>query len=163
MLELQDLMNSLQRASDLDLLRLHTAIGHLLRSPARILAIRKHLHQGQEIDYWNARDNRMHHGRITGFKPDQVLVQSDGSRDSWWVMYAALNFDPLQAPPAPAPERRPTRADFAVGDSVSFEAQDLIPRIGNIIRLNPKTATIAAEDGLQWRVSYGALRRVVNI
>jgi hypothetical protein len=47
--------------------------------------------------------------------------------------------------------------------SIGADTQDLIPRFGNIIRLNPKTATIASDDGLQWRVSYGALRRVVNI
>ena len=162
-MELQDLMNSLQKATDLDLLRLHTAIGHLLRSPARILAIRQRLHQGQEVDFWSVRDNRMHRGRIIGFKPDQVLVRRDASRESWWVMYAALSLDPSQAPHTPAPSRGPSRADFALGDTVSFEAQDLITRFGTIIRLNQKTATLSADDGLQWRVSYAALRRVVNL
>jgi len=162
-MELQDLMNSLQKATDLDLLRLHFAIGHLLRNPARILAIRQRLHQGQEVDFWSTRDNRMHHGRIIGFKPDQVLVQPDTTRESGWVMYAPLSLDPSQAPQTPASSRRPSRADFALGDTVSFEPQDLIARFGTIIRLNQKTATLSADDGLQWRVSYAGLRRVVNL
>jgi hypothetical protein len=29
--------------------------------------------------------------------------------------------------------------------------------------MNQKTATIATEDGMEWRVAYGALRRVVNV
>ena len=101
-MQLQDLMNSLQKATDLDLLRLHIAIGHLLRNPTRILAIRQRLHQGQEVDFWSTRDNRMYRGRIIGFKPDQVLVQRDASPESWWVMYAALSLDPSQAPHTPA-------------------------------------------------------------
>ena len=162
-MELQDVMNSLQQANDLDLLRLHTAIGHLLRNPARILALRRHLHHGQEVDFWSTRDDRMHRGRILSFKPDQVLVQTDAPRASWWVMYAALSLDPSHARPTPPPERRSARADFALGDTVSFEPKDLIARFGTIIRLNQKTATIATDDGMEWRVSYAALRRVVNL
>ena len=39
----------------------------------------------------------------------------------------------------------------------------MIARFGTIIRLNQKTATVATEDGMEWRVGYGALRRVVNV
>jgi hypothetical protein len=39
----------------------------------------------------------------------------------------------------------------------------MIARFGTIIRMNPKTATVATEDGMEWRVGYGALRRVVNV
>ena len=163
MIDLQDAMHSLQKASDLDLLRLSTAIGHLLRDPARIMAIRRHLNVGQEVDFWNAREQRMQRARIVGFKPDQVLVQTESPSQGWSIMYAAISIDPAETPPQPPPERRPTRADFARGDNVSFEPQDLIARFGTIIRLNQKTATVATEDGMEWRVGYGALRRVVNL
>lgn len=163
MIELQDAMLSLQKASDLDILRLHTAIGHLLRDPVRIMAIRRHLHLGQEVDFWNARTQKAQRGRIVNFKPDQVLVQTEIPRQGWWVMYAAISIDPANMPPQPPPERRPTRADFARGDNVSFEPQDMIARFGRIIRMNQKTATVATEDGMEWRVAYGALRRVVNV
>jgi hypothetical protein len=163
MIELQDAMLSLQKANDLDLLRLHTAIGHLLRDPVRIMAIRRHLHLGQEVDFWNARTQKTQRGRIVNFKPDQVLVQTELPRQGWWVMYAAISMDPANMPPQPPPERRPTRADFARGDNVSFEPQDMIARFGSIIRMNQKTATVATEDGMEWRVAYGALRRVVNV
>lgn len=163
MIDLQDAMHSLQKASDLDLLRLSTAIGHLLRNPARILAIRRHLHLGQEVDFWNTRDQRMQRGRIIAFKPDQLVVQTETPRLNWTILYAAISIDPAAMPPQPPPERRPTRADFARGDNVSFEPQDMIARFGIIIRLNQKTATIATEDGMEWRVGYGVLRRVVNL
>jgi hypothetical protein len=105
----------------------------------------------------------MQRGRIVGFKPDQVLVQTALPGENWSILYAAISIDPSAMPPPPPAERRPTRADFARGDNVSFEPQDMIARFGTIIRMNPKTATVATEDGMEWRVGYGALRRVVNV
>ena len=120
MIDLQDAMHSLQNASDLDLLRLATAIGHLLRDPARIMTIRRHLHLGQEVDFWSTRDQRMKRGRVAEFKPDQVLVQTESPTQRWWMMYAAISIDPAaKPPPSPPPERRPTRADFARGDNAA--------------------------------------------
>ena len=86
-LDVRELMNALQHACDLDLLRLRTAIDHLLQSPARMLAVRQHLHVGQEVHFWNQRDNRMQHGRITKFKSDQLLILAENPAQYWWVPY----------------------------------------------------------------------------
>lgn len=45
---------------------------------------------------------------------------------------------------------------------MSFEGRDLIQRLGTVIRLNQKTATLSC-DGQQWRVSFALLRRVVDL
>ena len=76
-LDVRELMNSLQHACDLELLRLRTAIDHLLQNPTRILAVRQRLHLGQEVDFWNLRENRTRHGRITQFKSDQLLILAE--------------------------------------------------------------------------------------
>jgi hypothetical protein len=138
-MDLHEVMSSLQQATDLDLLRLSTAIDHLLLSPSRILAVRQHLHLGQEVQFWNLHLNRMH----------------------WWVPYAAIQLDPNQAPPPPAP-KAPGREEFARGDTVSFEGRDLIQRVGTIVRLNQKTATVSC-DGTEWRVSFALLRHVIDL
>ena len=160
-MDLHDLMSSLQQAQDLDLLRLRTAIDHLLQSPTRILAVRQHLHVGQDVHFWNLRDNRTQHGRITKFRPDQPLILAESPPQYWWVPYAAIQLDPNQAPipQLPTPQGR---ADFALGDTVSFEGRDLIQRVGSIVRLNQKTATVSC-DGHQWRVSFALLRHVVDL
>jgi hypothetical protein len=160
-MDLHDLMSHLQQASDLDLLRLRTAIDHLLQSPTRILAVRQHLHVGQEVHFWNLRDNRMQHGRITKFKSDQLLILAENPPQYWWVPYAAVQPDPDQAPLS-EPPRPMARADFALGDTVSFEGHDLIQRLGSIVRLNQKTATVSC-DGHQWRVPFALLRHVINL
>ena len=159
--DLHDVMSSLQRASDLDLLRLRTAIDHLLQSPARILAVRQRLHLGQEVHFWNLHHNRLLQGRITKFKSDQLLLLGDNPAQYWWVTYAAIQLDPDQAPPAPAPKPL-GRADFARGDTVSFEGHDLIQRVGSIVRINQKTATVSCDD-LEWRVSFALLRHVIDL
>src|SRR3979409_288271 len=97
-MELHDLMSSLQQASDLDLLRLRTAVDQLLQSARRILAVRQRLQVGQEVHYWNLRDNRMQHGRITQCKSDQLLILAETPSQYWWVPYAAIQLDPSQAP-----------------------------------------------------------------
>ena len=160
-MDLHDLMSHLQQAPDLDLLRLRTAIDHLLQSPTRLLAVRQRLQLGQEVHFWNLRDNRMQHGRITKFKSDQLLILAENPSQYWWVSYAALQPDPAQAPLS-EPPRRLERADFALGDTVSFEGRDLIQRLGSIVRLNQNTATVSC-DGHQWRVSFALLRHVVDL
>src|ERR1051325_2540270 len=119
------LMSTLENASDLELVQLPTAIAHLLENPKRILAIRQRLHTGQEIQFWSLRDRRVHRGRLTQFKPDQVLVHQEHNRYVW-VEYAALIIDDAQQ--APQPPQRPmlTREDFRLGDTVGFEGRDLI-------------------------------------
>jgi len=159
-MDLHDLMSELRQAPDLDLLRLRTAIDHLLQSPSRILAVRQHLHLGQEVHFWNLRDNRMQHGRITKFKSDQLLILAENPPQYWWVPYTAIQLDPSQAPP-PEPARPLGRSDFALGDTVSFEGRDLIQRLGSIVRLNQKTATVSC-DGHEWRVPFALLRHVVD-
>jgi len=87
-MDLHDLMSSLQRASDLDLLRLRTGIDHLLQNPARILAIRERLHVGQEVQYLSMRENRMRQGRVIEFRTNEVLVHCEDTK-YWWLPYAA--------------------------------------------------------------------------
>ena len=160
-LDVRELMNALQHARDLDLLRLRTAIDHLLQSPTRILAVRQHLHVGHEVHFWNQRDNRTQHGRITKFKSDQLLILAENPAQYWWVPYAAVQLDPNQAP-LPEPPKPLGRSDFALGDTVSFEGRDLIQQLGTIVRMNQKTATVSC-DGHEWRVSFALLRHVVDL
>jgi len=160
-IDLADLMSSLQQASDLDLMRLCSAIDHLLHSPSRILAVRQRLHVGQEVHFWNLRHNRTQQGRIAKFKSDQLLIETENPPAYWWVSYAAIQLDPSPTP-APQSPRSLGRSDFALGDTVSFEGRDLIQHLGSIVRLNQKTATVSC-DGIKWRVSFALLRHVINL
>jgi hypothetical protein len=65
------------------------------------------------------------------------------------------------ASPPHAPRRR-ARADFKVGDPVSFLDRDRQPRFGKITGLDTSTATIICTNG-EWRVSIGWLRHVRDV
>ena len=49
------------------------------------------------------------------------------------------------------------RADFRVGDAVTFTSPDG-PRRGEIVKLNPKSARVRCKETC-WNISYGLLRR----
>ena len=160
-LDLRTLMAALEHASDLELLQLRTAIAHLLDSPRRVLVIRQRLNTGMPVEYWSVRDQQMHRGRIAQFKPDQVLIHREVGGHVW-VEYAALVVNGLPTAPAKAARTTLTRADFQPGDTVGIERRDLIQHIGTIVRMNPKTASVACPEG-EWRVSYALLHRVVEV
>ncbi len=51
-------------------------------------------------------------------------------------------------------------ARFSVGDRVGFQSTSGERKVGVIIRLNKKTASIATDDGQQWNVHPGYLTPV---
>ena len=55
-----------------------------------------------------------------------------------------------------------TREDFKIGDTASFVDRHQQTRVGKIVRLNLKTATLECDNG-EWRVSYGLLQHLVDI
>lgn len=66
-----------------------------------------------------------------------------------------------QASLTPQPEIA-GRGDFHVGNRVSFNNQALQHRIGLIVRINQRTATLDC-DGQAWRVAFGLLRHLVDV
>jgi hypothetical protein len=170
--ELAKLIANLPQATSLDLYRIEVAVHKLCREPQRILQIRRHLHLGMTVHFFG-HDARMHTGKIVAMR-DWDLTIDDANEHARWtaVPYAAID---LQASASEAPEveildtpraapgqRRPTREDFKVGDTASFVDRHQQMRIGKIVRLNLKTATLECDNG-EWRVSYGLLQHVVDL
>jgi hypothetical protein len=50
-------------------------------------------------------------------------------------------------------------AQFAEGDRVHFTANDGTVKHGFVVRLNKKTASLHTDDGQNWKVSPGLLRK----
>ena len=119
----------------------------------------------------NAHDATMHTGRIVALRARDVTIDETKQNSRWTgVPYAAIDLQAhdgpdveiLDTPKAAPPPRRPTRDDFKVGDTVSFIDRDQRTRIGKIVRLNLKTASIDC-DNEPWRVSFGWLQHVVDV
>lgn len=52
-------------------------------------------------------------------------------------------------------------AQFSEGDRVSFTANDGAIKYGTVLRLNKKTVGLRTDDGQQWKVSPGLLRKSI--
>ncbi|MFJ1259772.1 hypothetical protein ACGLHR_45145, partial [Cupriavidus sp. CuC1] len=98
----------------------------------------------------------------------QAVVEDIATRRRWALPYAAVIADANAAaqpsPHDPPPPPRAQRADFMVGDTVAFTDQHLHERIGTIVRINQKTASVQCNPGEgHWRVSFALLRKVVEL
>ena len=112
------------------------------------------------------------HTRVVAMKDRRVTVLDEASRTHFTLPYAAIvttphsgsdNGDETSVPvkPTPPPEIA-SREDFRVGNRVSFTDQSLQHRVGLIVRINQRTATLDC-DGQTWRVGFGLLRPLVDI
>ena len=171
--ELANLIANLPQASSLDLYRIEVAIRKLRSEPQRILEVRRHLHLGMTVHFMNDRDAAMHTGKIVAMR-DRDLTIDDANQNTRWtaVPYAALDLlatddgNAVEILDDAAPPRRaarmPTRADFKIGDNVTFLDRDHRAHFGRVVRLNQKTASLDCDNGT-WRVSYALLQHVVDV
>ncbi|WP_250480034.1 MULTISPECIES: hypothetical protein [unclassified Caballeronia] len=161
-----DILDSLRQAHSAELYRLYLAIGEMLDDPRRILEVRQRLRLGMTISYI-ADDpvGALLQGTVAELRDNRAVVQDRLGRRRWAIPYAAIisaSATPTQPEPALAP--RAPRADFFIGDTVGFTDKHLNERIGTVVRLNVKTASIAVTDSEgHWRVSYGPLRHIVDL
>ena len=165
-----DMLDSLRQAPSAELYRLYLAIGKMLDDPRRILEVRQRLHLGMAVNYIN--DNPLgppSQGTVVELRQTQAVIQDNATRRRWAVLYPAIIPDttsgPARVEPAPPPPPlRTQREEFFIGDTVGFTDKHLSERIGIIVRLNAKTASIAVTDSDgHWRVSYALLRKIVDI
>lgn len=85
-------------------------------------------------------------GRILELRQTQAVVEDTATRRRWALPYAAVIADATAAA-QPSPQTSPSppraqRADFMVGDTVAFTDQHLHERIGTIVRISQKTASV---------------------
>jgi hypothetical protein len=104
-----------------------------------------------------------------------VALHDEAYSKPFKVHYAAIFTDPTATPtesaptpadveitrPVPPPEVA-ARADFRVGNRVTFIDKNLQHRVDLIVRVNQHTATLDC-DGQKWRVAFELLRPLVNV
>ncbi|HVS50007.1 MAG TPA: hypothetical protein VHJ99_14055 [Candidatus Dormibacteraeota bacterium] len=172
-LDLAALIRHLPQASSLDLYRLQYVIEALLNEPRRILEIRQRLHAGMTVRFFSFPEAAFLTARITALGTRAVTLEEiDRRLRHTGVPYAALDLQ--SAPPSgpdvfgtakqsePTKPRGLARADFKIGESVSFTDRQLDTIIGRIVRLNQKTASVESDRG-PWRVSYALLQHVIDV
>jgi hypothetical protein len=158
------LLDTLRNAPSLDLYQLSLAINQMLTDPQRILEVRRHLHLGAQVMYFDHRRGTLAPGRVLQLQASSATVQDLATRAHWKLPYVAIVADPAQRAEQ-APPVAPRVADvpsFKLGDTVGFTDKHLRERIGTITRMNTKTYSLLC-DGEQWRVSPGLLRKIIDL
>jgi hypothetical protein len=158
------LLDILRNAPSLDLYELNLMVRQLLADPVRILEIRRHLHLGAPVMFFDHRTQALAPGRVVELRQNEVCVQDDGARSQWILPYAAIV---VEAPartmqPAPPPQAPISTTVFNVGDTVTFTDKYLRERIGTVTRLNDKTVSVLC-DGERWRVTHRLLRKIIDV
>jgi hypothetical protein len=169
------LIEELPMATSAELYQLSWVIEQLLADPRRIVQVRAQLHTGQKVQYFSWADGKLRSARVVAIHKDQVALLDAAFDKAFKVHYAAIL---TEAPAAtsengPAPTNaepdRPSpppeiagRADFRVGNRVTFIDKNLQHRVGLIVRVNQHTATLNC-DGQKWRVAFELLRHLADV
>src|SRR5450830_310683 len=158
------LLDVLRNAPSLDLYELSLAIGQMITDPKRILEVRRHLHLGAQVMYFDHRRGTLAPGRVLQLQATSATVQDTATHTQWKLPYAAIVADPAQRAEQvpPMPQRPVDAAEFKLGDTVGFTDKHLRERIGTVTRINAKSCSLLC-DGEQWRVSPGLLRKIIDL
>ena len=167
------LIEELPMATSAELYQLSWVIEQLLADPRRIVQVRAQLHTGQQIQYLSWKDGTLRSARVVGMHGDHVAIHDAAYSKAFKVHYAAILTEPAAesgekgvadvelTKPTPPPEVA-GRADFRVGNRVTFIDKYLQHRVGLIVRVNQHTATLDC-DGQKWRVAFELLRHLDDV
>jgi hypothetical protein len=164
------LIDTLNRASSLELFQLNTLIERMLADPRRIIAVRTNMHMGQTVRFLDWRDGQMRNGLVVAMGDTKVTLREEGTRIEWKLPYTAVEPPQIAGGAAAKPSSAqaaaqftPGRGDFRCGEKVSFEDKYLRTQVGLVVRINQRTATVDTGDGHSWRVGFALLRHVLDI
>ena len=157
------ILHALNQASLFDLHRLQAAIYQELVNPTRIDAIRARLKAGQTISYFDPQVNGLIEAVILKIQKTRCQVKNTQDQKNWSIPFYYINLDAVDTEIHPAPNAIGIpKAALQLGTRVGFKDRNNLERFGEVIRLNPKTATIKVSEQHTWLVNYQLLFRVID-
>lgn len=158
-----NILQELEEASLFDLYRLRAAIDNEMDNSHRIGKVKQALRIGQEITWFDDTTNKLEKAVVQKLTPTRCDVKniSDGQR--WRVLYASINIENTDVSIESNQKFGIKKSALRVGDLVSFLDKEHKLQFAKVLKLNPKTAGVITMEGIQWRVSYGALSKNMDI
>ena len=155
-------IESIRHASAFDLFRLRAAIDVEIESPEKIRAIKSQLKIGQATSFFDRVKNRCVPCTIIALNIKNAVVNDHEDNMTWNLPYYMINVASDDASISFSQSKKLTRNQVSVGDVVGFKNREGHECYGKIIRINTKTASIITTTHHRWRVSYGALFKVID-
>ena len=161
---MSEIITQLEKATPFQLWRLKALIERLLNDPNKLLEVRRKLHIGQNITYFELEENREVSAIILKILRTHVLVKNTHDGEEWKLSLYMLNIEGLPTDVA-GKKQKVNRLTLKVGEKVGFinHKQDNKLLCGIVTKLNTKTASVKLLTGEMWRVSYGALFYVLDV
>ncbi len=157
-----EILQAMQSASAFDLYRLSCAINRELDRPDHIVAVQRQLSIGQNIRYFDSRENREYEARVTKFGRTRVHVQNLVDERHWTIYYYMVNLANAEVSVSPKNQKQTLTANqLSVGQRIGFYDRENQETFGIIERINPKTVSIQT-DASRWRVAYCHLFQVID-
>ena len=157
------ILQELNKASLFDLHRLQSAIYQELINPNRIDQIKAQLKIGQSISYFDPQSNDLVDAVILKIQITRCLVRNIKDNKTWNLPFYYLNMDDVDADIKPAKNAVGIpKNTLKIGARVGFKDKQNNDLFGEVIRLNPKTATIKINEHSQWLVHYSHLFWVID-
>ena len=157
------ILKDLDEATSFDLYRLVSALEDEMDSAQRIKKVRSGLRIGQTITWFDRDTHQLVESKILKLNKTRCLVRNSGDGVKWNITYASINTDDVSVEINMNQKYGVKKSELRVGDSVTYVSRDNLQVFGTVVKLNPKTAGIKTVDGVNWRVSYGFLKKIVDI
>ena len=154
------ILDELNNASLFELYRLNEAIRRSLEDPVRIRSIKDSLKVGQNIEYFDAEENRLVEAIITELKRTRLLVKNRHDGKLWDIPYYYVNLDHSNIAISNSAGKL-NRNNLKVGDKVAFKDKKGHELFGEVIKLNQKTAGVLVGTA-RWKVGYGLLSLIIE-
>lgn len=154
------ILEALNKASLFELYRLQQAIRRSLEDPARIRQIKNSLRVGQDIEYFEAEENRLIEASIVALRRTKVLVKNRHDGALWNIPFYFINLDRADVAIS-NPTGKLDRNSLKIGDKVAFKDRKGNEQFGEVIKLNSKTAGVLVGT-TRWKVGYGLLSPIIE-
>jgi len=157
------ILQELEEASLFDLYRLNVAINDELNNPQKIAKVKQSIRIGQEITWFDNSTNRLEKAIVEKLSPTRCEIKNLSDGAEWRILYASINIDDVDTSIHSNQKFGLKKSALSVGDIVSFLDKEHKLQFAKVQKLNPKTAGVITTEGVQWRVSYGALSKSVDM
>jgi hypothetical protein len=154
------ILEELNNASLFELYRLEQAIRRSLEDPVRIRKIKDSLKVGQNIEYFDAEENRLVEARIVELKRTRALVRNGHDGALWDIPFYHINLAHADVRIAGSTGHI-DRNTLKVGDKVAFKDKKGNELFGEVVKLNPKTAVVLVGT-TRWKVGYRLLSSIIE-
>lgn len=146
-----------------DLYRLGSLINKIITDPIRNAEIKNILRGGMEMSYFSEEQNTEILIQIMSVEKKRVRAKRlyDGAIMS--IPFYLLNTENINKKFTKPPSSIVRKEDLKIGEVVSFyPGAGEEDKLGIILRLNSKTATLRVDRVETWRVCYGSLHKIID-